>query len=441
MLDDTILSIDDAQGEVFEGPEKKLEVFFSSPASADGFRQFGQSTWSDLLVEASCTILHCKQNAHFDAYLLSESSMFVYPSKVILKTCGTTGLLLVLPKLLALAERIGVVVENVHYGHYRYKFPEQQLYPHASLDQERSYLSRHFGSVQSRVLGPTDGRCWFALCARPEKPLPEVQQAPAESMVKALESAPEPVSPGSPRAGEDIFEIAMEGLHPDVCRRFVGSAYPTLSGKALATHMTAVSGIGALLPKVLVDEWAFEPCGYSMNGLRNEFYYTIHITPEEGFSYASFETNDPKYRQLSWVQAVVAVFAPAVFTATLTTRHVACELPSYTLPGFERTCMEVACLGAGVSVCSMNFSADATAIRKRKLVATEKHAEPIDSSDGPDLEEPASVAASDGSDLAVSEGSDLAASDGSDLEGSDLLAAPDGLESSECAAGAMLAAA
>ena len=33
-----------------------------------------------------------------------------------------------------------------------------------------------------------------------------------------------------------------------------------------------------------------------MNGLREGFYYTVHVTPEPGFNYSSFETNDPAYR-------------------------------------------------------------------------------------------------------------------------------------------------
>jgi len=362
MLDSSQTSDVTFQGEVFEGPEKKLEVFLTTSASdAEGLRQFGQSTWSELLVAASCSILHCKANNQFDAYLLSESSMFVFANKVILKTCGTTGLLLVLPKLLTLAESIGAVVESVHYGRYRYKFPEQQLYPHASFDQEHSYLSQFFNTVHSRILGPAEGRCWFVLSARTQQPLTKNQLALPEAAM-----APASAPPVSPLSGDDIFEIAMEGLSMDFCQRFFESTYPHFSGRALAAHMTAVSGIGSLLPDVDVDDWAFEPCGYSMNGLRGAFYYTIHITPEEGFSYASFETNDPKYRQPSWVHAVVSTFLPTVFTATLTTRRIQCELPSYKPVGFERTCMDLCELGAGVSVCSMNFSADRSNGRKRR---------------------------------------------------------------------------
>merc|ERR1719440_1686926 len=94
----------------FEGPEKKLEVFFTPPASGDvsGLRHFPPSVWSDVLADARCSILHTRGNEAFDAHLLSESSLFVYPHKLILKTCGTTTLLLVLPKLLALANQLGI---------------------------------------------------------------------------------------------------------------------------------------------------------------------------------------------------------------------------------------------------------------------------------------------------------------------------------------------
>jgi hypothetical protein len=52
-----------------------------------------------------------------------------------------------------------------------------------------------------------------------------------------------------------------------------------------------MSGISSLCPGAIIDETAFTPCGYSMNAILHDAYYTIHITPEAECSYASFETN------------------------------------------------------------------------------------------------------------------------------------------------------
>ena len=49
------------------------------------------------------------------------------------------------------------------------------------------------------------------------------------------------------------------------------------------------------LPGYKIDEFFFEPCGYSMNGIKDENYETIHVTPEGACSYISFETNDKIY--------------------------------------------------------------------------------------------------------------------------------------------------
>mmetsp|Transcript_24920 Transcript_24920/g.63463 ORF Transcript_24920/g.63463 Transcript_24920/m.63463 type:complete len:422 (-) Transcript_24920:541-1806(-) len=342
--------------DVFEGPEKKLEVFFSRSADGDGFRSFGEPIWQDVLTAARCTILHVQPSSAFDAYLLSESSLFVYPSRLILKTCGTTTLLLVLPKLLELAATLGVSLEHVHYSHYRYRFPTLQVYPHTSFDVEQrclaSLLDGHIAAVHARVLGNADGTCWYALCT--EAPAEAVQEPPRKKPA-AASSLPDEV--------DDLFEVAMEGLPADVCDVFYEShrVHQGATGKALATSMTKSSGIGAMLPGVAIDDWAFEPCGYSMNGSRGAYYYTIHITPELDFSYASFETNDPAYRAPERLAAVVSTFQPASLTVTLTTRRARCELPTYNLDGFERMLHDNHHLTPQVSVCCVSFEAAATA--------------------------------------------------------------------------------
>ena len=142
--------------DVFEGPEKKLEVFFTAPTDGVGFRRFPRAAWSDVLADARCSILHSMGNDAFDAYILSESSLFVYPYKLVLKTCGTTTLLLVLPKLLTLATRAGVAFAHLHYSHFRFAHPSLQPYPHSSFAEEEGavakLLSGRIAAISSKVL-------------------------------------------------------------------------------------------------------------------------------------------------------------------------------------------------------------------------------------------------------------------------------------------------
>ena len=56
-----------------------------------------------------------------------------------------------------------------------------------------------------------------------------------------------------------------------------------------AEQTTEASGIRSLVPLAAIDDYVFEPCGYSMNSQEGRTLSTIHITPEAGFSYASFE--------------------------------------------------------------------------------------------------------------------------------------------------------
>lgn len=97
----------------FEGFEKRLEISFFNPGlSTDsehiGLRSLNRNQLDEILVPAECTIVSSLSNDSLDSYVLSESSHFVYPYKIIIKTCGTTKLLLSIPPILKLSSELSL---------------------------------------------------------------------------------------------------------------------------------------------------------------------------------------------------------------------------------------------------------------------------------------------------------------------------------------------
>jgi S-adenosylmethionine decarboxylase len=144
----------------FEGPEKLLEMWFAEnpTESGLGLKSIPREKWEDMLTEVGCKVLSVVKSAGVDAYLLryirlirlhSESSLFIFPHKLILKTCGTTTLLTGIPPILALAHEAGFQYGDVHrvfYSRKSFMFPERQRSPHGSWGEEVQRLNSYFGS-------------------------------------------------------------------------------------------------------------------------------------------------------------------------------------------------------------------------------------------------------------------------------------------------------
>ena len=71
----------------FEGSEKKFEVVLSS-ACVD----LRQKDWTSMIAKAGARILSKISSQVCDAYLLSESSLFVWERRLTMITCGQTTL-------------------------------------------------------------------------------------------------------------------------------------------------------------------------------------------------------------------------------------------------------------------------------------------------------------------------------------------------------------
>jgi S-adenosylmethionine decarboxylase len=285
-------------------------VFLPGKGPADGLRSLERSQIDHLCVKAKCSILSKMSNLHVDAYVLSESSLFVYRHKLIMKTCGTTTLLRCLSTLLEFADAIGMHLTWVGYSRKNLMFPSAQEWPHSSFDNEIRYIHTH-EHLQNRlkgnghILGPITGDHWFVYVADHSLPLaPSLVDPSADNSL---------VLPTPPSASSDnlTINLMMFDLPEEVLDTFWMKKCPT--GK----EMTMMSGINNLCPGASIDEKAFEPCGYSMNAILHDTYYTIHITPQQECSYASFETNTAVANYAPIVRNTLIVFRPKRFVLTM----------------------------------------------------------------------------------------------------------------------------
>jgi S-adenosylmethionine decarboxylase len=231
---------------LFEGTEKKLEVLLS-PA-APSLRERGRAFWEDVVARSQAVILSCLENEYCDAYLLSESSLFVYDHRFIMITCGRTTLI---DAALAVLDRESPAqLLSLIYERKNENFPGLQ--PSTFADDVKRLQERVAGTAL--VFGEKDSHhvSLFHLDRDCDPPAEDV-----------------------------TLEVLMYGLDPAAARMFRGPAAATRQG----------SGIGRVLEGFEIDDHAFDPAGYSLNALRGPDYYTVHVTPEEAGSYASFETN------------------------------------------------------------------------------------------------------------------------------------------------------
>ena len=72
----------------YEGTEKRLEIILKQ----NNLLQFPEQFWKKMVAQAGAFILSKIENEHICAYLLSESSLFIWKNKLLLITCGNTHL-------------------------------------------------------------------------------------------------------------------------------------------------------------------------------------------------------------------------------------------------------------------------------------------------------------------------------------------------------------
>ena len=226
----------------YEGSEKRLEITCSLDLLT-----FDDNFWQEMVKQAGAYIISQIENEHLKAYLLSESSLFVWKNRLLLITCGETHLLqasLYFQKKISRND-----ISSLLFQRHQSNYPERQK---SSFQQDSLLL---------------------------QKKLKGVSQHWSESYCG------------------DIFLFGNNQQHFTtknilMLHELSGPFFEELnSGQALMTNIASQLKLTEYFSHFTIDQFSFEPKGYSLNAIKGEYYFTVHITPENLSSYVSFESN------------------------------------------------------------------------------------------------------------------------------------------------------
>ncbi|MGL5046920.1 MAG: adenosylmethionine decarboxylase [Shewanella sp.] len=237
----------------FEGSEKKLEIIVT--ASAPNLRELDVSFWSALVNCAHAEILSQLSNPDCDAYLLSESSLFVWHDRFVMLTCGNSTL------VDAACYFIGALgVPAMALVSYQRKNEYQAHLQTSSFAEDIGKLRQRIVGKAFRV-GHLDSHHHYLFCSDSDYRAPKDDQT------------------------SELLMYHIRGEFADYLN----------SGSQSKDEICAALELKHLLPEFEIDAHLFEPSGFSMNGLWGKYYVTLHITPQSenvyASSYVSFETN------------------------------------------------------------------------------------------------------------------------------------------------------
>ncbi len=256
----------------FEGNEKKVEVIVAPEAGS--LRERGTAFWTNLVEVAGAKILSSIKSSSCDAYLLSESSLFVWDDRFTMITCGQTTLVKAVEAFLTSCEPS--LIKSLIYERKNEYFPQLQK---SDFFQDARDLSE---KVKGKALqfGNSD-----------------------EHHLQLYSFNQNFVPP----ANDFTLEILMYDLQ-GVARDVLACTHQSIG------QIRSQTGVDKIFEGFEVDDYLFVPCGYSLNALRGDDYYTIHVTPQDVGTYVSFETNVNLQQSIEpTVKQVLEVFKPRRF--------------------------------------------------------------------------------------------------------------------------------
>merc|ERR1719233_1484165 len=268
--------------DVYEGVEKKLILISSAARNVSIRKAIKGEVWNKVVKAVDAEVLSVMRGDHVDAYLLSESSLFVFKDRIFMKTCGTTRIFNAVEVIVShlLEEMPGINLTRVAYSRPTYRFPNRQLRGYGKGFEEEVELLK---SVTMKATA----RSWESAIHTTGEGIMFHSSSLFLSGITAKPMLLEGRAGNNECKKENIsMDLAMFNLDQSKMEDFFGQAI-------VLENLFERGFLPMDSPGLQIDEYHFDPCGYSFNAIDGDYYWSIHVTPEAQYSYISFETNHP----------------------------------------------------------------------------------------------------------------------------------------------------
>jgi len=250
----------------YEGAEKRLAICTSN---TDLFT-YKSSFWTELVEQAGAVILSQIENKMVKAFLLSESSLFVWRDQILLITCGETELIK----------------------------SAQFFLQHISLNHIESVLfQRH------PLIRPTSQKSHFIDDC---KLLINLLQGKGE-VKNCLEYQGDLFIYHRNQCSSHKLKTKQLLMFNQISGEFSSQLQQGTVDKIVVYDQLKIA---EYLPDFKIDHFSFDPKGYSINGICDQNYFTVHITPEKLTAYVSFESSLPKDKIVPFITHLLCLFKP-----------------------------------------------------------------------------------------------------------------------------------
>jgi len=234
----------------FEGSEKKAQIIINVD-KLSLLNDIDDIFWDALVNSCGAKVLSSMTNTNCKALLLSESSLFIWHNKLLIITCGTSQLVKAIEFFLDsypidIVQQISYQRKNEYFSHAQPSCFSQDVktlrqyisgkaYRFGDLDSHHNYLFHQDNNFKANI-------------------------------------------------NDKSYEIVAYHISESASKMLTD---PHLT----ALRIRSMFHIEELFPHFDFDDHVFHPFGYSLNGIHNGRFFTIHITPQAESSYISVSAN------------------------------------------------------------------------------------------------------------------------------------------------------